>query len=346
MPKTFTYDELKEATNNFSEDKLLGGGAFGIVYKGVLRDGRIVAVKQQRAERKLEEQEFQKEIEIISGIHHEHLVHLVGFCIWEAERLLVYEFVSNKSLHFHLHDYGNISENDKEILDWKKRFNIAVGTAKGLVHLHDVSGKPRIVHRDIKSANILLDEKWEAKVADFGLARSILAGKTHISTEVKGTFGYMDPDFFTSGIRLNEKSDVYSFGMLLLELITGCLPLNKIQPPDSDNEKLAVKAKPMLRKAVKDSNINVVYTDPKLGKFDKSAMFLVVHCTAACVCYPAGDRPQMREILEALEGKLDVRVLTERIKTMFTAEDISWNRKTLLEMLEAIKEEDPATSIG
>ncbi|XP_031270206.1 proline-rich receptor-like protein kinase PERK1 [Pistacia vera] len=341
MPKTFTYEELKEAANNFSEDKVLGRGGFGIVHKGVLRDGRIVAIKQQIAERQLGEREFLKEIEIISGIHHKHLVHLVGYCISETERLLVYEFVSNKSLSFHLH------ENDKENLDWKKRFNIAVGTAKGLVHLHDGSaGKPRIVHRDIKSANILLDEKWEAKVADFGLARSILADKTHISTKIAGTFGYMDPYFLTHGIKLNEKSDVYSFGMLLLELITGCRPLNKIKPSDPDGEELAVKANPMLREAVKDNNINVVYTDPKTGEFDKSEMFRMVHCAAACVCYPATGRPQMSQILEALEGKLDVKRLTERIKTTFTAERISWDKNKLLEMLKAITEEDPASSIG
>ncbi|KAJ0076135.1 hypothetical protein Patl1_34288 [Pistacia atlantica] len=168
----------------------------------------------------------------------------------------------------------------------------------------------------------------------------------------------MDPYFLTHGIKLNEKSDVYSFGMLLLELITGCRPLNKIKPSDPDGEELAVKvhilshqlqsfrnrvievtplavlcvnnlidislvsalANPMLREAVKDNNINVVYTDPKLGEFDKSEMFRMVHCAAACVCYPATDRPQMSQILEALEGKLDVKRLTERIETTFTAE--------------------------
>ncbi|XP_031270040.1 proline-rich receptor-like protein kinase PERK15 [Pistacia vera] len=239
----------------------------------------------------------------------------------------------------------NISENDKEILDWKKRFNIAVGTAKGLAHLHDVSGKPRIVHRDVKSANILLDENWKVKVADFGLARSISVDKTHISTEVKGTFGYIDPDYFYSGNKLNEKADVYSFGMLLLELITGCLPTNKIQPSDSEN--LALKAKTMLRRAVKDNKINVVYTDPKLEKkFDNGEMFRMVHCAGACLCYSAKDRPRMSQILEALEGKLDVQDLTESIKTTLPEEYILRHNMKLLEMLEAIEEQDPASSSG
>ncbi|KAJ0075552.1 hypothetical protein Patl1_34285 [Pistacia atlantica] len=211
------------------------------------------------------------------------------------------------------------------------------------------AGKPRIVHCDISSANIILDEKWEAKVAGFGLVTSILADETRISTKVEGSFGYIDPEFFPTG-KLNEKVDVYAFGMLLLELITGCLPVNKIQPSDPEN--LAVKvhilsqqlqsvsnrvievtplaAKPMLTEAVKDNNINVVYTNPMLGKFDKSEMLRMVHCAAACVCYPERDRPQMSQILEALEGKLDVKVLTENIKTMFTAEHSPWDRKKLL----------------
>ncbi|KAJ0075040.1 hypothetical protein Patl1_34204 [Pistacia atlantica] len=152
---------------------------------------------------------------------------------------------------------------------------------------------------------------------------------------------YIDPEFFPTG-KLNEKVDVYAFGMLLLELITGCLPVNKIQPSDPEN--LAVKAKPMLTEAVKDNNINVVYTDPMLGKFDKSEMLGMVHCAAACVCYPARDRPQMSQILEALEGKLDVKVLTENIKTMFTAEHSPWEGRNSLEILEALV--DPASSIG
>ncbi|KAJ0074910.1 hypothetical protein Patl1_34296 [Pistacia atlantica] len=153
------------------------------------------------------------------------------------------------------------------------------------MYISSAAGKPRIVHRDVKSANILLDENWEAK--------------------------------------LNEKADVYSFGMLLLELITGCLPTNKIQPSDSEN--LALKAKTMLRKAVKDNKINVVYTDPKLEKkFDNGEMFRMVHCAAACLCYPAKDRPQMSQIREALEGKLDVRDLTESIKTTLPEEYISY----------------------
>ncbi|XP_031272599.1 proline-rich receptor-like protein kinase PERK15 [Pistacia vera] len=138
--------------------------------------------------------------------------------------------------------------------------------------------------------------------------------------------------------------------MLLLELITGCLPVNKIKPSDPDYENLAVKAKPMLRKAVKDDNINVVYTDPKLRKkSDNREMFRVVHCAAACACYPARDRPQMTEILAALEGNLDVKRLTEKMKTMLdaeAAEHILRDNKKLLEMLKAIAEEDPASSIG
>ncbi|XP_031270041.1 proline-rich receptor-like protein kinase PERK3 [Pistacia vera] len=179
------------------------------------------------------------------------------------------------------------------------------------MYLPSAAGKPRIVHCDISSANIILDEKWEAKVAGFGLVTSILADETRISTKVEGSFGYIDPEFFPTG-KLNEKVDVYAFGMLLLELITGCLPVNKIQPSDPEN--LAVKAKPMLTEAVKDNNINVVYTDPMLGKFDKSERLRMVHGAAPCVCYPARDRPQMSQEKEIYSA---TAIALQLIKNIF-----------------------------
>ncbi|KDO56893.1 hypothetical protein CISIN_1g007892mg [Citrus sinensis] len=216
---TFTYEELKIATDNFSEANLLGQGGFGYVHKGVLTNGKVVAIKQLKAGSGQGEREFQAEIEIISQVHHRHLVSLVGYCTFGSQRLLVYEFVPNKTLEFHLHG------KDRPVMNWPTRMKIALGSARGLAYLHE-DCQPKIIHRDIKSANILLDDSFEAKVADFGLAKHSLDTDTHVSTRVMGTFGYLAPEYASSG-KLTEKSDVFSFGVLLLELITGFRPFDK-----------------------------------------------------------------------------------------------------------------------
>ncbi|CAA2982139.1 proline-rich receptor kinase PERK15 [Olea europaea subsp. europaea] len=219
---TFTYEELALATNGFSSTNLLGQGGFGYVHKGILRDGKEVAIKQLKAGSGQGEREFQAEVETISRVHHKHLVLLVGYCISGAERLLVYEFVPNKTLEFHLHG------KEKPPINWETRMKVAVGSANGLAYLHDTS-QPKIIHRDIKSANILLDDNFDAKVADFGLARFYSDTDTHVSTRVMGTFGYLAPEYALTG-KLTDKSDVFSFGVVLLELITGHRPIDKGQP--------------------------------------------------------------------------------------------------------------------
>ncbi|XWS17741.1 hypothetical protein CRYUN_Cryun33cG0093300 [Craigia yunnanensis] len=181
----FTYDELAVATNGFSESNLLGQGGFGYVHKGVLPSGQEVAVKQLKAGSQQGEREFQAEVETISRVHHKHLVSLVGYCITGAERLLVYEFVPNKTLEFHLHGNG------QPVIVWESRLKIAIGSAKGIAYLHE-DCSPTIIHRDIKAANILLDPQFEAKVSDFGLAKIFFDASssiTHIFTRVVGTFG-------------------------------------------------------------------------------------------------------------------------------------------------------------
>ncbi|KAL7001296.1 Proline-rich receptor-like protein kinase perk8 [Sarracenia purpurea var. burkii] len=178
----FTYEELVVATNGFSVQNLLGEGGFGCVYKGYLADGREVAVKELKIGGGQGEREFRAEVEIISRIHHRHLVSLVGYCISDNRRLLVYDYVPNNTLHFHLHG------KDRPVMDWTRRVKIAVGAARGIAYLHE-DCHPRVIHRDIKSANILLDNNFDARVSDFGLAKLALDANTHITTRVMGTFG-------------------------------------------------------------------------------------------------------------------------------------------------------------
>lgn len=287
----FTYDELAAATNQFSSNNLLGEGGFGCVYKGILADGREVAVKQLKAGGGQGEREFRAEVEIISRIHHRHLVSLVGYCIYEYQRILVYDFVSNDTLNYHLHG-------ESRVMDWATRVKVAAGAARGIAYLHE-GCNPRIIHRDIKSPNILLDENFEAKVADFGLAKLAmeLDSQTHVSTRVMGTFGYMAPEYATSG-KLTEKSDVYSFGVVLLEIITGRKPVDASQP--FGDEGLVEWARPMLTQAL-DDGIFEDLVDPRLENFVESEMFRMVETAAACVRHSASKRPRMSQVVRALD---------------------------------------------
>ncbi|VAH59231.1 unnamed protein product [Triticum turgidum subsp. durum] len=252
---TFTYEELAVATNEFADANLLGQGGFGFVHKGVLPDGTEVAVKQLRDGSGQGEREFQAEVEIISRVHHKHLVTLVGYCISEDKRLLVYEFVPNNTLEFHLHGRRGPT------MDWPSRLRIALGSAKGLAYLHE-DCHPKIIHRDIKASNILLDYRCEAKVADFGLAKLTSDNNTHVSTRVMGTFGYLAPEYASSG-KLTEKSDVFSFGVMLLELITGRRPVSSKQAHMDDS--LVDWARPLMTQALEDGNHDAL-VDPHMGQ--------------------------------------------------------------------------------
>uniref|UniRef100_A0A0D6QRH3 non-specific serine/threonine protein kinase n=1 Tax=Araucaria cunninghamii TaxID=56994 RepID=A0A0D6QRH3_ARACU len=215
----FKIDEIRAATKNFSRENIIGSGGFGNVYKGVLSDGSVVAVKRFKNCSPAGDEGFVHEVQVISSIRHRNLVALRGFCTSPGsleghQRIIVCEFMPNGSLHDHL--FGCWAHRR---LDWRSRCRIAVGMARGLAYLHrDV--QPAIIHRDIKASNILLDENFEAKVADFGLAKFTPEGVTHVSTRVAGTHGYVAPEYALYG-QLTEKSDVYSFGVVLLELLSG-----------------------------------------------------------------------------------------------------------------------------
>eukprot|EP00253_Pinus_taeda_P005395 PITA_05395 len=210
----FSLDTLTEATGGFDENNRLGEGGFGAVYKGITSDGTEIAVKKLSLRSAQGTTEFMNEVQLVTKIQHRNLVQLLGCCVDGPERLLVYEYLPNKSLDTFLFD-----PEKRRVLDWQKRYNIIIGIARGLLYLH-VDSQLRIIHRDVKVNNILLDDKLNPKIADFGLARLFPGDETHVQTRVAGTYGYMAPEYAMFG-QLSVKSDVYSFGVVLLEIVSG-----------------------------------------------------------------------------------------------------------------------------
>ncbi|BAH93778.1 Os07g0137800 [Oryza sativa Japonica Group] len=290
----FGYDELAAATGGFSEGNMLGQGGFGYVYRGVLGDGKEVAVKQLSAGGGQGEREFQAEVDMISRVHHRHLVPLVGYCIAGAQRLLVYDFVPNRTLEHHLHEKG------LPVMKWTTRLRIAVGSAKGLAYLHEECN-PRIIHRDIKSANILLDNNFEPLVADFGMAKLTSENVTHVSTRVMGTFGYLAPEYASSG-KLTDKSDVFSYGVMLLELLTGRRPADRSSYGADCLVDWARQALPRAMAAGGGGGYDDI-VDPRLrGEYDRAEAARVAACAVACVRHAGRRRPKMSQVVKVLEG--------------------------------------------
>ncbi|XVE82640.1 hypothetical protein DITRI_Ditri16bG0022400 [Diplodiscus trichospermus] len=300
---TFTYEELAAATGGFAQANLLGQGGFGYVHKGVLPNGKEVAVKSLKIGSGQGEREFQAEVEIISRVHHRHLVSLVGYCIAGGQRMLVYEFVPNKTLEHHLHG------KNLPVMDFPTRLRIALGSAKGLAYLHE-DCHPRIIHHDIKAANILLDYNFEAMVADFGLAKLSSDNYTHVSTRVMGTFGYLAPEYASSG-KLTEKSDVFSFGVMLLELITGKQP---VDPTNAMDDSLVDWARPLLTRALEDGKHDEL-VDARLElNYNHNEMQRMIACAAASIRHSARKRPKMSQIVHALGGDSSLDDLNDGVK--------------------------------
>nr|XP_043635443.1 proline-rich receptor-like protein kinase PERK3 [Erigeron canadensis] len=287
------YEELKEATNNFEHASILGEGGFGIVFKGVLSDGTQVAIKRLSSGGQQGDKEFLVEVEMLSRLHHRNLVKLVGYYSNRdnSENLLCYELVPNGSLEAWLH--GPLGVNCP--LDWDTRMKIALDAARGLAYLHEDS-QPCVIHRDFKASNILLENNFNAKVADFGLAKQAPEGRaTYLSTRVMGTFGYVAPEYAMTG-HLLVKSDVYSYGVVLLELLTGRKPVDMSQP--SGQENLVSWSRPILR----DKERLEELADPKLGgKYPIEDLARVCTIAAACVSPEANQRPTMGEVVQSLK---------------------------------------------
>ncbi|CAL9154583.1 unnamed protein product [Musa hybrid cultivar] len=288
--RTFSVTELEKATDKFSSNKILGKGGFGRVYYGVMEDGIEVAVKLLTREDQSGDREFIAEVEMLSRLHHRNLVKLIGICIEGGIRCLVYEFVRNGSVESHLHGADKM----KGPLDWDARMKIALGAARGLAYLHEDSN-PRVIHRDFKASNILLEDDFTPKVSDFGLAREASEGVHHISTQVMGTFGYVAPEYAMTG-HLLVKSDVYSYGVVLLELLSGRKPVYMSQSQGPEN--LVTWARPLLTSREGLEQL----IDPSLGgKYDFDNMAKVAAIASMCVHSEASQRPFMGEVVQALK---------------------------------------------
>ncbi|KAJ4831311.1 hypothetical protein Tsubulata_048713 [Turnera subulata] len=286
----YSLRELDTATRGFAEENVIGEGGYGVVFRGVLHDGSVVAVKNLLNNKGQAEKEFKVEVEAIGKVRHKNLVRLIGYCAEGARRLLVYEYVNNGNLEQWLHgDVGPVSP-----LTWDIRMKIAIGTAKGLAYLHE-GLDPKVVHRDVKSSNILLDRKWNAKVSDFGLAKLLGSEASYVTTRVMGTFGYVSPDYASTGM-LNEGSDVYSFGVLLMEIITGRSPIDYSKPAGEMN--LVDWFKGMVASRRGEEVVDPLIEIQPPPRSLKRTLLVCLRC----IDLDANKRPKMGQIVHMLEA--------------------------------------------
>ncbi|KAK2458403.1 putative receptor protein kinase [Trifolium repens] len=279
----FNFNTIGVATDNFSETNKLGHGGFGIVYRGKLSNGQVIAVKRLSRDSGQGDIEFKNEVLLLAKLQHRNLVKLLGFCLERKERLLVYEFVPNKSL-----DYFIFDPIKKVQLDWERRYKIIGGIARGLLYLHEDS-RLRIIHRDLKASNILLDENMDAKISDFGMARLLLVDQTQVNTDkIVGTYGYMAPEYAMFG-QFTVKSDVFSFGVLVLEIISG-QKISRIIQGQSQEDLLSFT----WRNWREGTIINII--DPSLNKCSQNEIMRCIHIGLLCVQENLVDRPNMANI--------------------------------------------------
>lgn len=290
--RMFSLKEVKKATNGFSRDRILGVGGFGEVYKGELQDGTIVAVKSAKVGNIKSTQQVLNEVGILSQVNHKNLVRLLGCCIGAEQPLMIYEYISQGTLHDHLHGKCSV------FLNWKTRLRIALQTAEALAYLHSSAYTP-IYHRDVKSTNILLDDEFNAKVSDFGLSRLASPGLSHISTCAQGTLGYLDPEYYRN-YQLTDKSDVYSYGVVLLEMLTSQRAIDFSRNEDDVNLAIYVS-----QRANGGSVMEIV--DPRLLGEEPmvelmTSMKLFSEIALACLREKKGERPSMKDVVQEIQS--------------------------------------------
>ncbi|XP_060967123.1 probable LRR receptor-like serine/threonine-protein kinase At1g56140 isoform X2 [Cannabis sativa] len=325
-PLTFRYAELKTATNDLDSSNKLGEGGFGPVYKGILEDGRVIAVKQLSVNSHHGKSQFVAEIATISAVQHRNLVKLYGCCIEGDKRLLVYEYLENKSLDQAL--YGNQSLN----LNWSTRFNICLGIARGLAYLHEES-RVRIVHRDVKSSNILLDSNFTPKISDFGLAKLYEDQKTHISTRVAGTIGYLAPEYAMLG-HLTEKTDVFAFGVVALEILTG---------RSNFDSSLGEEKAYLLEWAwnLHEEGREIELVDSKLSEFIEQEVRRIIQVAFLCTQTSPTARPSMSKVVTMLS--VDTNVDTEVLRPSYL---VDWKFNNVSSLMSRIEQgTDSSTSM-
>ncbi|KAK9673402.1 hypothetical protein RND81_12G165400 [Saponaria officinalis] len=287
--KIFTVTELEKATDNFNENRIIGQGGQGTVYKGMLMDGKIVAIKKAKKVDESQVGQFVNEVVILTQINHRNVVKLLGCCLETEVPILVYEFVPNGTLYEHIH-----GQSEEFHVGWKMRLQIAAESAGAVAYLHSSSSAP-IYHRDIKSTNILLDEKYRAKVSDFGTSKAINIDQTHVTTVVLGTYGYLDPEYFQSN-QFTQKSDVYSFGVVLVELITG----KKSICPTGVGGWISLATEFLTK--MEDSRLLDMLDARIIDEGKEDEFMAVAKLARKCLNMNGKQRPTMKEIAVRLDG--------------------------------------------
>ncbi|KAF8017710.1 hypothetical protein BT93_H2798 [Corymbia citriodora subsp. variegata] len=287
--KLFSAEELEKATDNYDESRIVGRGGYGTVYKGSLPNNMVVAIKKSKLVAQSQIDQFINEVIVLSQINNRNVVKLLGCCLEMEVPLLVYEFINNGTLFDHIHNPNKSSK-----LSWETRLSIASETAGVLSYLHSTASTP-IIHRDVKSANILLDDNYTAKVSDFGISRLVPLDQTELSTMVKGTLGYLDPEYFHTS-QLTEKSDVYSFGVVLVELLTG----KKAFCFNRSEEQWSL-AKHYLSSLENDKLFHIV-EEVIANEGNNEQVRKVANLAERCLKITGKERPTMKVVATELEG--------------------------------------------